>query len=143
MFTGPGEVRKRIGIKTYLIKLKGPGKKYKVYNLINLYPYQSKETEECKFLGNIKKIKEFHNSREDETMHQGEGAYEIRIGIIEGVTDEENINQGELYNEDGEKGGINQKEETLSDQLEEEWISRKEKWKEKKRRNKKTIKWNM
>lgn len=44
LFVGPAEVKKKVGINTYLVKMKRGIRKYTIQNLINLYPYKVRES---------------------------------------------------------------------------------------------------
>lgn len=60
LFTGPVEIRKRLGLNTYLIKMKKKSNKCRVHNIVNLYPYISRKerVEEHNVLGNARTLED-------------------------------------------------------------------------------------
>lgn len=65
LFTGPVMIRKRLGINTYMVKMKGKRRIYRVHNISNLYPYvtRSKNMEgDQEVLGSIKMLTKKNSS---------------------------------------------------------------------------------
>lgn len=57
LFTGPVIIRKRLGLSTYLVEMKGPNKLYRIHNIKNMYPYINRcDIKEANFemVGHIK-----------------------------------------------------------------------------------------
>lgn len=145
------DVSRRIGANTYLVKSLDRSRINKVHNVINLYPYNSREVEEKNFLAGSR-VLNLRKSLLEEGISRIRGGTRIaQAGIIQGsirkieevgtmeelerreveYTDVRGKKRDSLDDKFEEVGVIVEETEEIINREEDEWRSREEKWREK------------